>query len=131
MRGEPAAKPRLAALSEGSIDAVVIDDDKPAIWELKTAKKRWSSDQIEFDLQTTAYKMGARVHSIDDPALELIITTKAKTPAVQREVVTRTKRDEPPVDPKVSRQRGEDSGVSASRESIIRDTGRVPRSPKT
>lgn len=78
----------------GSIDAVVIDNDKPAVWELKTSKKRWSADQLEYDLQVTAYRLGARVLEIDDPTLTLLVTTKAKNPSVRVETVTRTERDE-------------------------------------
>lgn len=78
----------------GSIDAIVTDNDKPAVWELKSSKKRWSADQLENDLQVTAYRLGARVLEVDDPALMLLVTTKAKKPTVQVENVIRTERDE-------------------------------------
>lgn len=78
----------------GAIDAVVVDNDRSAIWELKTGKKKWTADQLEFDLQPTVYRMGARVHDVNDPELKLVVTTKTKTPAVQIETVTRTERDE-------------------------------------
>jgi len=78
----------------GAIDALVVDNDRPAIWELKTSKKKWGADSLEFDLQPTVYKMGARVHDMHNPALQMIVTTKTKTPIVQVETVTRTERDE-------------------------------------
>lgn len=78
----------------GAIDALVIDNDVPMVWELKTGKKKWSEDQLEFDLQPTAYKMGARAHDIEDAAVKVLVTTKAKKPTVQIETVTRTARDE-------------------------------------
>ena len=78
----------------GAIDAVVEDQNKTTIWELKTAKKKWSQDQLAFDLQPTAYKMGARVHGFDGPEAKLIITTKTREPAVQEEVVPRSKAEE-------------------------------------
>jgi CRISPR/Cas system-associated exonuclease Cas4 (RecB family) len=87
--GEPFTMPLI-----GAIDALVVDNDRACVWELKTGKKRWTADQLEYDLQMTAYRMGARVHDIDDAALQVVITTKAKTPAVQIERVTRTDRDE-------------------------------------
>jgi len=78
----------------GAIDAIVVNDDKPAVWELKTAKRRWSADQVEYDFQLTAYQLGARVLDVEDPSLTLIVTTKAQKPAVQVEQLTRTVRDE-------------------------------------
>jgi hypothetical protein len=30
------------------------------VWELKTGKRRWSIDQLDFDVQPTAYGMAAR-----------------------------------------------------------------------
>jgi CRISPR/Cas system-associated exonuclease Cas4 (RecB family) len=78
----------------GAIDALVVDNDRPTVLELKTSKKKWSADQLEFDLQPTVYRMGARVHDVRNPELRMVVTTKTKTPAVQIEAVTRTKRDE-------------------------------------
>jgi hypothetical protein len=79
----------------GSIDAVVIDNDVVEIWELKTAKRRWSRDQLDYDLQTTAYRMGARERlDIPNATLKLLIATKTKKPEVQVEAVIRTALDE-------------------------------------
>lgn len=78
----------------GAIDALVVDNDKPAIWELKTSKRKWTADQLEFDLQPVVYKLGARVHDVENPELRMIVTTKTKTPVVQIETVIRTERDE-------------------------------------
>lgn len=78
----------------GALDAVVIDQGKGAVWELKSAKKKWTPDQLEFDLQATAYGMAARHEGYDGAALELLITTKAAKPVVQRETVLRHRCDE-------------------------------------
>lgn len=78
----------------GALDAVVIDRGTGAIWELKSAKKKWTQDQLEFDLQTTAYGMAARHLGYDGAALELLITTKGARPDVQRETVIRHAADE-------------------------------------
>lgn len=78
----------------GSIDALVIEDEKPAVWELKTSRKKWSADQLDYDLQVSAYRIGARVLDVDDPKLTLLVTTKTKKPSIQVETVTRTDRDE-------------------------------------
>lgn len=78
----------------GAIDALVVEKNKPCIWELKTSKKKWAADQLEFDLQPVAYKLGARVHEVFDPQLKLIVATKNKKPDVQVETVVRHRADE-------------------------------------
>jgi RecB family exonuclease len=77
----------------GAIDAIVVDGEKTEIWELKTGKKRWSSDQIEYDAQPTAYAMAARELGYHGPHLKLIVTTKAKEPQVQVERLVRHRAD--------------------------------------
>lgn len=64
------------------------------LWELKTSKKKWSSDMIEFDLQTTLYRKAAREHGYSDVALRLLVTTKTKTPDVLSIDIERTDADE-------------------------------------
>lgn len=78
----------------GAMDAIVVENGKPTILELKTAKRRWSADQLELDLQPTAYQMGARQLGIDEPELKLVVTTKAKNPDVQIERLVRHRGDE-------------------------------------
>ena len=78
----------------GALDAVVLEGGKGAIWELKTAKKKWSPDQFEFDLQATAYGVAARHEGYDGAELRFLITTKTKKPDVQRETVVRHRGDE-------------------------------------
>jgi CRISPR/Cas system-associated exonuclease Cas4 (RecB family) len=79
----------------GAIDAIVEEHGKPAIWELKTGKKRWSIDQLDFDPQPTAYGMAARALGYNRAGLTLIVTTKGKKPDVQVEHLVRHRRDEP------------------------------------
>lgn len=79
----------------GAIDAIVIDHEgRTALWELKTSKKKWSSDMIEFDLQTTLYRKAARELGYPDVALRLLVTTKTKIPDVLNIDVERTDADE-------------------------------------
>jgi len=78
----------------GSIDALVQQNGKAAIWELKTAKRKWSQDQLDFDLQLSAYRLGAHCLGYDGCRLELLITTKVKSPQVQRVEVVRGDADE-------------------------------------
>jgi protein gp37 len=78
----------------GAIDAIVLDRGKGAIWELKTAKKKWSADQLEFDLQLTAYGIAARRQGYDGADLMLLVTTKTSKPDAQVERIVRCRRDE-------------------------------------
>jgi CRISPR/Cas system-associated exonuclease Cas4 (RecB family) len=78
----------------GAVDAIVVEDGRPVVWELKTAAKRWSADQTEFDQQSTAYAQAMRVDGYAGVSAKLIITTKAAKPTVQIESVPRTRADE-------------------------------------
>ncbi len=78
----------------GALDAVVLEGGTGAIWELKSAKRKWSPDQFESDLQATAYGMAARQEGYDGTELRFLITTKGKKPDVQRETVVRHGGDE-------------------------------------
>ena len=78
----------------GAIDALVLEQGRPVVWELKTAKKKWSADQLELDPQPTAYRMGARQLGADEAELKLLVTTKSKVPTVQIERLSRTRVDE-------------------------------------
>ena len=77
----------------GAMDAVVEENGAPAVWELKTAAKRWSSDQLEYDLQPTTYQIAARSRG-HDAQVKLIVTTKGKSPVVQVEKLVRHRGDE-------------------------------------
>jgi hypothetical protein len=77
----------------GAVDAIVMEHGAPGVWELKTAAKRRSADQLEYDLQMTAYSMAARELGHDDPELKLLVTTKTKAPDVQVERLVRHRAD--------------------------------------
>ena len=78
----------------GAMDALVVDRGGVRIWEIKTSKKKWSADQIEFDAQSTAYVMATRTLGYDDASATLLVATKTKTPDVQIVDVVRHRRDE-------------------------------------
>ncbi|MGK2932337.1 MAG: PD-(D/E)XK nuclease family protein [Solirubrobacterales bacterium] len=78
----------------GSIDAVVLTGGVGSIWELKTAAKKWSPEQLEHDLQITGYGIAARELGYDGARLEFIVVTKTTKAAVQREVAVRHEADE-------------------------------------
>ena len=78
----------------GSVDALVVKNGELTVWELKSGKRKWPADQLAYDLQPTAYRVGMRVHGIEDVELELLVTTKAKVPDVQLERLVRGRQDE-------------------------------------
>ena len=65
-----------------------------AVWELKTGKKKWSADQLDFDLQPTAYGMATRALGYKDARVTLLVTTKGKSADIQVEHLLRHRRDE-------------------------------------
>jgi CRISPR/Cas system-associated exonuclease Cas4 (RecB family) len=78
----------------GALDAVVDEDGRAVVWELKSGKRKWTQDALDFDLQPTAYRIAARALGHADAGVVLLVTTKGKVPAVQREVLPRHDRDE-------------------------------------
>lgn len=78
----------------GAMDAVVLAGGVGSVWELKTASKKWSPEQLEHDLQITAYGVAARELGYDGARLEFLVVTKTSKAAVQREVAVRHAVDE-------------------------------------
>lgn len=78
----------------GALDAIVVDEGKKYALELKTAKRRWSSDAVEFDSQVSTYKIAARHLGHEDATLRLVIATKTVHPEIQIEDPVRHDGDE-------------------------------------
>jgi hypothetical protein len=78
----------------GGIDAIAVDEGKTEVWELKTGKKKWSADQLEYDPQPTAYTMAARELGHGDAGVKLLVTTKTARPDVQIERLARRRGNE-------------------------------------
>ncbi len=91
---DPETGEQLPAPLIGALDALVVENDTPEVWELKTGKRKWGADQLEFDPQPTAYQMGARVFDIETPELKLLLTSKGRKPDVQVERLVRNKKQE-------------------------------------
>jgi CRISPR/Cas system-associated exonuclease Cas4 (RecB family) len=90
---EPNHGDRLDRPLIGALDAIVMKDDKPEVWELKTSKKKWSADQRDYDLQPSAYEIAAEELGHHGADVVLLVATKTKTPAVQVERLVRSKSD--------------------------------------
>ena len=78
----------------GAMDLVTVKGKKRTVVEFKTAAKRWSRDQVAFDLQLTAYRLAARQLDLGDVGLRLEVFTKTAKPAVQVEELRRGPADE-------------------------------------
>jgi CRISPR/Cas system-associated exonuclease Cas4 (RecB family) len=80
----------------GALDAVVIDQGgQVTIVELKTAARRWSTDQLVNDFQPTLYQIAARETGIAKaPQLRMDFVLKTKRPALESVSVLRTKEQE-------------------------------------
>ncbi|MBI5543814.1 MAG: PD-(D/E)XK nuclease family protein [Deltaproteobacteria bacterium] len=78
----------------GTMDLVVLDHGQRVVVEHKTSAKKYSADQLRYDLQLTGYKIAARQAGMGDVGLRFQVITKAKVPAVQVVDVARDDQDE-------------------------------------
>ena len=78
----------------GTMDLVLRHGDHRVVVEHKTAARKWSDDQLAFDLQPTGYKFAAQQVGMGDVGLRLQVVTKTKVPVVQVADVERGPRDE-------------------------------------
>lgn len=78
----------------GAVDAILEEHGRPIVWELKTAAKKWSVDQLEYDQQATAYTRAMRLEGHHDVSVKMLVTTKTVAPVVQVEALTRSRADE-------------------------------------
>lgn len=78
----------------GTMDLVVREGESRVVVEHKTSARRYSEDQLRFDVQPTAYKIAARESGLGDVRLRFQIVTKAKVPVVQVADIRRSTGDE-------------------------------------
>lgn len=78
----------------GAIDLVIRENGHRVIVEHKTASKKYSVDQIRFDLQPTAYKLAARELGLGEVGLRYQVVTKTKVPSIQIADLHRDDQDE-------------------------------------
>ena len=71
----------------GVFDLVVREGDRNVVVEHKSAARRWTADQLEYDFQVTGYQLAARQIGLGEVGLRYQVVTKTKTPAVQVEDV--------------------------------------------
>ena len=66
----------------GAFDLVTETDDGVMIWEHKTAARRYSKDQLRYDLQPSTYLYAARELGIPDVRVQYQLLVKTKTPGI-------------------------------------------------
>lgn len=78
----------------GVIDLVVVEQGRRLVVEHKSAIRKWTDDQLRFDLQVSGYKLAAREAGLGEVGLRFQIISKAKIPAVQVADLERGYQDE-------------------------------------
>jgi CRISPR/Cas system-associated exonuclease Cas4 (RecB family) len=73
----------------GAVDLVAAAEGRTIVVEHKTSARRYSADQLRFDLQPTAYALALEQEGHADVGLRYQVVTKTKSPAVQVEDVER------------------------------------------
>ena len=64
----------------GAFDLVTMEDERPVIIEHKTAARKYTKDQLAYDLQPSVYAYAAHEMGMDDPKLVYQILIKTKKP---------------------------------------------------
>jgi CRISPR/Cas system-associated exonuclease Cas4 (RecB family) len=97
----------------GTVDAIVREGERLVLLEHKTSARRYSDDQLRFELQVAAYKMAARKLGMGEVALRYQVITKAARPTVQLADVERDSSDEADfLETVVGVLKGVDSGIA-------------------
>jgi putative RecB family exonuclease len=78
----------------GAIDLVLDEHGRTILVEHKSAARRWSADQLRYDIQPSAYQLAMREMRADQVGLRYQIVTKTKSPLVQVVDVERSALDE-------------------------------------
>lgn len=78
----------------GTIDLLVLEKGRRVIYEHKTASKRHGKDQLNNDIQVTAYQLAARQLGLGEVGLKYQVLVKSKIPALQIAEVERGPEDE-------------------------------------
>ena len=67
----------------GAFDLVTMEGDRPVIVEHKTAARRYSADQLAYDLQPSVYAYAAKEMGIGEVGLKYQVLVKTRTPAIE------------------------------------------------
>ena len=78
----------------GAMDVIAEYGPQRRVLEIKTGKRKWSADQVDYDLQPTIYRRAAIELGHGHGQTELVVVTKAKQPGLHRLPCARSQRDE-------------------------------------
>ena len=80
----------------GAIDALVVDEDgRVVLVESKTAKRRWSKDQLAYDFQVSVYQMAVQEMGLaESPVIRFDFLLKLKNPAFETAEIFRSPEQE-------------------------------------
>jgi len=67
----------------GTMDLLIREEGRIVVVEHKSAARKFTEDQLRYDIQPTAYQIAARESGLGDVALRFQIITKSKVPSVQ------------------------------------------------
>jgi hypothetical protein len=77
----------------GTVDLVIEEDDHRTVVEHKSSARKYTADQLNFDVQPSAYAYAAGQLGWGDVGLKFNVVTKTKLPAVQVEDLRRDDND--------------------------------------
>jgi CRISPR/Cas system-associated exonuclease Cas4 (RecB family) len=77
----------------GALDLAILEVERHVVVEHKTAAKKWSQDQIQHDIQLSAYKLVGGKIGLGDVGLRLQVLTKTKKSAMVVENTGRGDKD--------------------------------------
>lgn len=78
----------------GTIDLIVNENGHRIVVEHKSSNRRYSDDQLRFDLQVSGYRLAAREAGLGEVGLRFQVLVKTKIPVVQVADVERDEEDE-------------------------------------
>jgi CRISPR/Cas system-associated exonuclease Cas4 (RecB family) len=78
----------------GTMDLIVNEGGRRVVVEHKSSSKKYTQDQLRFDLQVSGYKLAAREAGMGEVGLRFQVITKTKIPAVQVSDLERDHHDE-------------------------------------
>jgi len=78
----------------GTMDLIVVENGRRIVVEHKSSSKKFTSDQLRYDLQPTGYKLAARQAGMGEVGVRFQVVTKARVPSIQIADVQRDLQDE-------------------------------------
>ena len=78
----------------GVIDLIALEDGRRFIFEHKTSARKYTADQLAYDVQPTAYGLAVGKMGMGDVGMKYQVLVKTKIPTIQIAEVKRSAQDE-------------------------------------